>query len=110
MDESDHQINFNSLKKSTTSLPAVIAIVDESDCQINCNSLKKSMTSLSVVIGALDSPLGPHPESDLVIHLYSVSTLIAIKMSPITGLVLDDFKKSTASLQRYTLAQPSSPI
>jgi hypothetical protein len=98
MDESNHQINLNSLKKSMTSLPAVIAIMDEFDCQINCNSLKKSVTSLSTVIGALGSPLGPYPESDLVIDLYSVSTLIAIKMSPIVGLVLDDFKKSTASL------------
>jgi hypothetical protein len=31
MDEFDRQINFNSLKKSMTSLPAVIAIMDESD-------------------------------------------------------------------------------
>jgi hypothetical protein len=30
-------------------------------------------------------------------------------MSPITGSVLDDFKKSITSLQIYTLAQPSSP-
>jgi hypothetical protein len=36
--------------------------------------LKKSATSLSVVIGALGSPLGPHPESDLVTDLYSGST------------------------------------
>jgi hypothetical protein len=34
-----------------------------------------------VMIGALDSPLGPHPESDLETYLYSVSTPIAIKMS-----------------------------
>jgi hypothetical protein len=32
---------------------------------------------LSAAIGALDSPLGPHPESDLVTDLYSVSTPIA---------------------------------
>jgi hypothetical protein len=85
MDESDRQINFNSLKKSVTSLPAVIAIMDESDRQINFNSLKKSATSLSAAIGALDSPLGPHPESDIVTDLYSGSTLIAIKTSPIAG-------------------------
>jgi hypothetical protein len=66
MDESDRQINFNSLKKSVTSLPAAIAIMDEFDRQINFNSLKKSATSLSVVIGTLGSPLGPHPKSDLV--------------------------------------------
>jgi hypothetical protein len=155
MDESDRQINFNSLKKSVTSLPAAIAIMDESDCQINFNILKKSVASLSAVIGALDSLLRPHPESDLVTDLYSGSTLIAnmdrsgcqisfnslnkfvislsaairalgsslgppiendleidlysdftliaIKMSPIAGSVLDNFKKSTTSLQIYTL-------
>jgi hypothetical protein len=162
MDESDRQINFNSLKKSVTSLPAAIVIIDEFDRQINFNSLKKSATSLSVAIGALDSPLEPHTESDLVTDLYSRSTLIAnigmsgcqisfnslnksiisltaaigalgsplgphpesdletdlysgstpisIKMSPIVGSVLDDFKKSTTSLQIYTPAQPSNPI
>jgi hypothetical protein len=60
MDESDRQINFNNLKKSATSLPAVIAIMDESDHKINFNSFKKSVTSLSAAIGALGSPLGPH--------------------------------------------------
>jgi hypothetical protein len=77
MDESEHQINFNSLKKSTISLPATITIMDESDRQINFNSLKKSATSLSVAIGTLDSSLGPHPESNLETDLYSNSTLIA---------------------------------
>jgi hypothetical protein len=77
MDESDRQINFNSLKKSTISLPAVIDIMDESDHQINFNSLKKSTTSLSVAIGASGYPLGPHPKSDLVTDLYSGSTPIA---------------------------------
>jgi hypothetical protein len=110
MDESNRQIKFNSLKKSVTSLPAAITIMDEFDRQINCNSLKKSATSLSVVIEALSSPLGPQPESDLVTDLYSGSTPIAIKTSPIAGSVLHDFKKSTTSLQIYTLAQPSSPI
>jgi gamma-glutamylcysteine synthetase len=57
MDESDHQINFNSLKKYVTSIPAAIAIMDESDHQINFNSLKKSVTSLSTATGALGSPL-----------------------------------------------------
>jgi hypothetical protein len=77
MDESDRQINFNSLKKSVTSLPAAIAIMDESDRHINFNRLKKSVTSLAAVIGALGSPLGPHPESDLVTDLYSSSIPIA---------------------------------
>jgi hypothetical protein len=77
MDESDRQINLNSLKKSATSLPAAIAIMDESDRQINFNNLKKSATSLSAAIGALGSPLGPNPESDLITDLYSVSTPIA---------------------------------
>jgi hypothetical protein len=110
MDESDRQINFNSLKKSTTSLPAAIAIMDESDHQINYNTLKKTMTSFSAAIGALSSPLGPHLERDLVADLYYGSTPIVIKMSPIAGSVLHDFKKSTTLLQRYILAQPSSPI
>jgi hypothetical protein len=162
IDESDRQINFNSLKKFVTSLPAAIAIMDESDRLINFNSLKKSVTSLSAVIRALSSPLGPHPEndpvtdlysdstpianmymsgyhisfnslnksvtslsaairalssplrphleSDLETDLYSGSTPIAIKTSLIAESVLDDFKKSTTSLQIYTLAQPSSPI
>jgi hypothetical protein len=77
MDESDCQINFKSLKKSATSLPAVITIMDESDCQINFNNLKKFVTSLSTAIKALGSPLGPHLKSDLVIDLYSGSTPIA---------------------------------
>jgi gamma-glutamylcysteine synthetase len=55
----------------------MIAIMSESDRQINFNSLKKYVTSLSAVIGALSSPLGPHPESDLVTDLYSDSTMIA---------------------------------
>jgi hypothetical protein len=50
--------------------------MDESNRQINFNSLKKSATSLSAVIGALGSPLEPHPKSDLVTDLYSDSTLI----------------------------------
>jgi hypothetical protein len=147
MDEFDRQINFNSLKKFATSLPAAIAIMDEFDRQINFNSLKKSATWLSAAIRAMSSPLGPHPESDLVTDLYSGSTpianmdrsgcqisfnslnksvislsaairalgsslrphpesdletdlysgstLIDIKMSPIVGSVLDDFEKST---------------
>jgi hypothetical protein len=136
MDESDSQINFNSLKKSATSLSATIralssplgphpesdlvtdlysvstpiANMDKSGCQTSFNSLNKSIISLLAAIGALCSPLGPHQESDLETDLYSVSTPIAIKTSPITGSVLDDFKKSTTSLQIYTLAQPSSPI
>jgi hypothetical protein len=136
MDESDRQISFNSLKKSTTLLLAAIgalgsplgphpesdlvtdlysgstpiANMDRSGCQISFNSLNKSVISLSAAIGALDSPLGPHPESDLETDLYSASTPIAIKTSPIARSVLDDFKKSTTSLQIYILAQPSNPI
>jgi hypothetical protein len=51
--------------------------MDKFDRQINCNSLKKPVTSLLAVIGALDSPLVPHPESDLITDLYSASTPIA---------------------------------
>jgi hypothetical protein len=57
--------------------------MDESYREINFNNLKKSETSLPAAI--------------------------AIKTSLIAGSVLDDFKKSTISLQIYTLAQPSSP-
>jgi hypothetical protein len=136
LDESDHQINFNSLKKSATSLSVTtgalnsplgphlesdlvtdlyfgstpIANIDRSGCQISFNGLNKSVISLSTMIGALGSPLGPHPESGLEIDLYSGSTPIAIKTSPIARSILDDFKKFTTSLQIYTLAQPSSPI
>jgi hypothetical protein len=136
MDESDRQINFNSLNKFMTSLLVVIraldsplglhpgsdlvtylysgftliANMDRFGCQISFNSLNKSAFSLSVAIGALGSPLEPYPESDIEIDLYFGSTPIAIKTSSITGSVLHDFKKSTTSLQIYTLAQPRSPI
>jgi hypothetical protein len=59
--------------------------MDESDRQINFNSLKKSATLLSAVIRALGYPLAPHPESDLVTDLYSGSTPIVIKTSPVAG-------------------------
>jgi hypothetical protein len=72
--------------------------MDMSDCQISFNSLNKSVISLSAMIGAMGSPLGLHSESDLEIDLYSGSTPIAIKTSPVTGSVLHDFKKSTMSL------------
>jgi hypothetical protein len=111
MDESNHQINFNSLKKSATSLSAaigalgstlghhpesnletdlysgstLIANMDKSGCQISFNSLNKFIISLSAAIGSLGSPLGSHPESDLETDLYSGSTPIAIKTSPIAG-------------------------
>jgi hypothetical protein len=130
MDESDRQINLNSLKKSATSLSMVIGALSsplghysESDlvtdlysgstpianmnmsgCQISFNSLNKSLISLSATIGALSSPLGPNPESGLETDLYSGSISIAIKTSLIDGSVLDDFKKSTTSLQIYTPA------
>jgi hypothetical protein len=86
-----------------------IAIMDESGRQISFNSLKKSVISLSAVIGASGSPLGPHLESDLATYLYSATTPIAIKMSPIVGLVSDDFKKSTTSLQKVIKEYGSPP-
>jgi hypothetical protein len=97
MDESDRQINFNSLKKSVTSLPVAIAIIDESDRQINFNSLKKSVTSLSAAIGALGSPLGPHPESDLVTDIYSGST-------PITNMDMSSCQISFNSLNKSIIS------
>jgi hypothetical protein len=75
-----------------------IVIMDETDRQINFNNFKESATSLSAVIGALGSSLVPHRESDLAIDLYSGSTLIGIKTSPITISVSDDFKKAITSL------------
>jgi hypothetical protein len=81
-----------------------IAVIDEFDRQINFSNLKKYVTSLSMTIGALGSPLGPHLERDLATDLYSDSTLIAIKTSPITKLILDDFKKATTSLQEVVKA------
>jgi hypothetical protein len=87
----------------------LIAIIDESDHWISYNGLKKFVTSLSAAIGALGSPLEPHPERDLAIDLYSGSTLIAIKMSSIARSVSDDFKKATTSLQELTKAYDSPP-
>jgi hypothetical protein len=40
-----------------TSLSAVIAIMDEFDPQINFNNLKKSVTSLPAVIAIKTSPI-----------------------------------------------------
>jgi hypothetical protein len=57
--------------------------MDESNHQINFNSLKKSVISLSAVIEALSSSLGPHPESDLITDQYSGSTPTIIKTGPI---------------------------
>jgi hypothetical protein len=124
IDKSNHRISFNILKKFVTSLSAVIGalgstlgphperdlatdlysvstplvIIDEFDRQISFNGLKKFVTSLSAAIRALGSPLGPRPERDLAIHLYSGSTPISIKMSLIAGSVSEDFKKATTSL------------
>jgi hypothetical protein len=67
----------------STSTP--IANMDKYNCQISFNSLNKFVILLSAAIGALSSLLVPHPESDLQTDLYSRSTLIAIKMSPIAG-------------------------
>jgi hypothetical protein len=55
----------------------LIAILDEFDRRISFNNLKKFRISLSAMIKALDSPLGPHLESDLATDLYSDSTPIA---------------------------------
>jgi hypothetical protein len=108
MDESDHQINCNNLKKSVTSLSAAIAIMDESNHQINFNNLKKSVTSLSAVIGALGSPLGPHPESDLVTDLYSGSTPIANMDKSGCQISFNSLNKSVISLSTAIEALDSS--
>jgi hypothetical protein len=72
--------------------------MDESDRQINFNSLKKSATSLLAAIGALGSLLGPHPESDLVINLYSVSTPIANMDKSSCQISFNSLNKSIISL------------
>jgi hypothetical protein len=108
MDESDRQINFNSLKKSVMSLPAAIAIMDESDYQINFNNLKKSVTLLSAVIGALGSPLGPHPESDLETDLYSASTSIPSMDMSGYQISFNSLNKSVISLSATIRALGSS--
>jgi hypothetical protein len=99
------------LKKSATSLPAVIAIMDESDRQINFNSLKKSATSLSTAIGALGSPLRPHPESDLVTDLYSSSTPIANMDRSSCQINFNSLNKSVISLSAAirALGSPLGP-
>jgi hypothetical protein len=105
IDESDRRISFNRLKKSVTSLPAMIralgsllgphpesdlatdlysgstpiANMDEFDRRISFNLLTKFTISLSVMIRASSSPLGPRPKRDLATDLYSGSTPIAIK-------------------------------
>jgi hypothetical protein len=109
MDESDRQINFNSLKKSAASLPAAIAIMDESDHQINFNSLKKSVTSLSAAIGALGSHLGLHLESDLVTNLYSGSTPIANMDRSGCQISFNSLNKSVISLSA-TIGALDSPL
>jgi hypothetical protein len=111
MDESDRQMNFNSLKKSATSLPAVIAIMDGSDHQINFNILKKFTISLSAAIRALGSPLGPHTESDLVRDLYSSSTPIANMDMFGCQISFNSLNKSTISLSAVirVLGSPLGP-
>jgi hypothetical protein len=82
----------------------MIAIMDEFNRQISFNHLNKFTILLPAMIGASDSPLAPHPESDLETDLYSGSTPIAIKTSLIIKSVLDDFKRATTSLQEVTKA------
>jgi hypothetical protein len=130
MDKSDCRISFNSLKKFVTSLLVAIgalgsplephpesnlttslysgstqiAIMDEFDHRVDFNRLKKFVISLSAVIGVSGSRLGPRLERDLTTNLYSGSTSIAIKTSPITGSDLHDYKKSTTSLEEVIKA------
>jgi hypothetical protein len=128
MDKSDHRISLNCLDKSVISLSAVsealgsplgphtetnliidlysvstpIAIMDESDRWISLNYLNKYVMSLSTAIGALDSHLGPFLERDITTDLYSDSTPIVIKMSPIVRSISDDFKRVITLLQKVT--------
>jgi hypothetical protein len=100
MDESDHRISFNRLKKYVTYLPATIEALgsplephlesdlvtylysgctpignmDESNRWIRFNHLNKSAISLTIGLS-----YRTHLERDLAIYLYSVSSPIAIK-------------------------------
>jgi hypothetical protein len=69
------------------------------------------MTSLSAVIRALDSPLGPHPESDLVTDLYSASTPIANMDRSGCQISFNSLNKSVILLSAVieTLGSPLGP-
>jgi hypothetical protein len=56
------------------------------------------VTSLPAAIGALDSPLGPHAESDLPTDLYSGSTPIAIMDESDRRISFNLLTKSAISL------------
>jgi hypothetical protein len=66
--------------------------------RISFNLLTKSVISLSAVIGVLDSPLEPHPESDLPTDLYSSSALIAIMDESNCRISFNLLTKSAISL------------
>jgi hypothetical protein len=85
--------------------------MDESDRRISFNSLKKFATSLPAAIGALGSPLGPHPESDLVTDLYSGSTPIAIMDESDRRIRFNRLNKSAISLSAAigALGSPLGP-
>jgi hypothetical protein len=71
-----------------------IAIMDESDCRISFNCLKKSATSLPAMIEAFGSPLEPHSKSDQAIDLYSGSTPIAIVVESDRQTSFNSFKET----------------
>jgi hypothetical protein len=73
------------------------------------NNFKESGSSFPVAIRALDSPLGPHPESDLDIDLYYVSTPIANMDESDCWISLNHLKKSATSLPEVIEAL-SSPL
>jgi hypothetical protein len=69
-----------------------------------CLHLKKFAASLSVAIGALVSPLGPYPERDLVIDLYSGSTPIATMDESDRWINFNRLKKFVTSLSVVIVA------
>jgi hypothetical protein len=91
------------------SVSTPIAIMDEFDHRIRFNLFTESMISLSVVIGALDSPLGPYPESDLPIDLYSASTVIAIMDESNRRISFNLLSEFTISLS-VTIEASDSPL
>jgi hypothetical protein len=97
----------NDLATDLYSDSTLIAIMGESNHQISFNKLKKFETSLSAAIRALGSPLGPHPESGLVTHLYSDSTLIAIVDESDRQISFNRLKKFVTSLSTMIKALDS---
>jgi hypothetical protein len=67
------------------------------------------VTSLPAAIETLSSPLGPHPESDLVTDLYSGSTSIANMEESDRWIIINNFKEFVILLLA-TIGALGSPL